>query len=569
MSAIQTGIIQFFDPSSGKPVAFGSVATFQAGDNIPLATFSDLAQTTQNGNPVPLDGSGCASFFGSGAYKFIIYDAAGNEIRTIDNIGLIQTSSSVPDSETPEIYTGDTQDQFNGDDGIMLYDENNAVIGRAILSTAVMSGALGAGGVIGEYDSVVDAFSTGGSEVPAGALIIGSPQPEFDADSNRLYQLTAAGSSSVNPSADTDVSQSGKGENYNDLMRLAATEEIRTKRLVGDWSSINEIISAGDLSYPIMCFGSDGRLYKTTGAPSAASILSTDPVNDTTNLVWVYVYDPTTTAQYPPGFRALTGIDYLSSSAIKCPIQYQKLKDTSGDFVDDGQPTEIFYKSVSAIWAYGAGTSGSPIGGSPTGSLTGSDGWYDTYMVKTESGVIDYIHTNQDLNTCFAVMNLLTAEKLAGRTWAYGRRVGSFRISSAVIVEWYRSGSEYTLATTTDSSGFTSTGSKTVFCPPLQKCRVSLYVSAIAHNEDRGVMALVHVLGSDQAGTAYQSTSGSPDFSAYASVEHDVNYKSAGGAEFTRIADSNSQLNVYISGNTGPKFTFKLKSQGWIDQLED
>jgi len=58
MSAIQTGIIQFFDPASGKPAAFGSVATFEAGSNVPASTYSDLSEETKNGNPVPLDGSG-------------------------------------------------------------------------------------------------------------------------------------------------------------------------------------------------------------------------------------------------------------------------------------------------------------------------------------------------------------------------------------------------------------------------------------------------------------------------------------------------------------------------------
>jgi len=563
MSAIQTGQIQFFHPDTGRPVANGWLATYQEDGITPKPTFSDISEQTNNENPVRLDASGCAFLFGSGAYTFKVYDSCNNLVRTITNIGFVQSGSSIPDQDTPEIFIGDTETQFNGDDWQVIYDDNLSVIGRVRVSTAHMAGASGAGGVVGEYETVVTTFAEGGSEIPAGTVMLGDPQEGYTDESKRLYRLTSGGSSSINPESDLGVDQFGRGENYDDLMRIATSEEVRVKKLVGQWENLNEVISSGELSYPIMCFGNDGELYKTTGSPTATQILETNPVDDTDRLVWVYVYDPTETAQYPPAYRALTGIDYNSSSSIKCPIQYQKLKDSTGAYVDDGTPTAIYYKSLST-WAYGAGSSGTPIGGGATGAIN-ANGWYDTYQIKTESGVVDYCHISQSVDLFVAglpAINALAAEIAAGRTWVNARRVGSFKVDTTNVVEWDRLGSEYVLPVTTTSSNITANGNNntTVFSPPSQMARFSVYVSNVAH-EDMESDPEVGVLGKDQ------SSSGGLDCESYSNVEHDVNYKSRGGAEFVRIADSNSQVNIHLTGNES--HTFNVKSQSWIDQLTD
>jgi hypothetical protein len=393
--------------------------------------------------------------------------------------------------------------------------------------------------------------------------MFGDPQEGYTDESKRLYRLTTGGSSSINPESDLGVDQFGRGENYDDLMRIATSEEVRVKKLVGQWENLNEVISSGELTYPIMCFGNDGELYKTTGSPTAAQILETNPVEDTARAVWVFVYDPTDTAQYPPAYRALTGIDYNSSSSIKCPIQYQKLKDSTGAYVDDGAPTAIHYKSL-GTWAYGAGSSGTPLGGAATGAIS-ANGWYDTYMIKTESGVVDYCHISQSVDLYVAglpAINALPAEIAAGRTWVNARRVGSFKVDTLVIVEWDRVGSEYILPVTITSSNITSNGNNNtaVFSPPNQLARFSVFASAVTHTSGSSVPQ-VRVLGKDQ------SSSGGIDFMAYASEEHDVNYKSLGGAEFVRIADSSSLVNIHLTSNSF--HTFNVKSQSWIDQLAD
>lgn len=70
---------QFLD-ISGNPLVGGSVYFYQSGTLIPKDTFQDAAQTTLNTNPVILDSRGQATIYGSGSYRQILQDSAGNTI---------------------------------------------------------------------------------------------------------------------------------------------------------------------------------------------------------------------------------------------------------------------------------------------------------------------------------------------------------------------------------------------------------------------------------------------------------------------------------------------------------
>ena len=85
---------QFFSTSTGKPLVGGKLYTYSAGTTTPLATYTDSTGSTPNTNPIVLDSRGEASIWvGSGLYKFVLKDAAGNTIWTEDNHNLYDLSA--------------------------------------------------------------------------------------------------------------------------------------------------------------------------------------------------------------------------------------------------------------------------------------------------------------------------------------------------------------------------------------------------------------------------------------------------------------------------------------------
>jgi hypothetical protein len=73
---------------NGAPLAFGTVQTFQAGTNTPIATYSDPGAITPNLNPLTLNNRGEAAIYvmPNVNYKFLVKDQAGNQIRLTDNV---------------------------------------------------------------------------------------------------------------------------------------------------------------------------------------------------------------------------------------------------------------------------------------------------------------------------------------------------------------------------------------------------------------------------------------------------------------------------------------------------
>ena len=70
---------QFVD-ANGKPLAGGYVYFYVPGTTTPKTTYQDAGQTTPNSNPVRLDSAGRAIIFGTGNYRQILQDSAGNTI---------------------------------------------------------------------------------------------------------------------------------------------------------------------------------------------------------------------------------------------------------------------------------------------------------------------------------------------------------------------------------------------------------------------------------------------------------------------------------------------------------
>jgi hypothetical protein len=74
---------QFLD-GDGHPLAGGSIAFYVPGTTTASATWQDAAATVPNTNPITLDGSGMAVIYGSGAYRSVLTDSAGNQIWDAD-----------------------------------------------------------------------------------------------------------------------------------------------------------------------------------------------------------------------------------------------------------------------------------------------------------------------------------------------------------------------------------------------------------------------------------------------------------------------------------------------------
>jgi hypothetical protein len=74
--------------NDGTALVGGQLFTYVAGTTTPQATWVDSTQTTANTNPVILDARGEASVWldPTLAYKYVLQDAAGNPVWTVDHI---------------------------------------------------------------------------------------------------------------------------------------------------------------------------------------------------------------------------------------------------------------------------------------------------------------------------------------------------------------------------------------------------------------------------------------------------------------------------------------------------
>ena len=79
---------QNFVDNAGNPCALCTLGTFAAGTTTPQPTWSDASRGAQNQNPIILDIAGGANIWVDPtlAYKFVLKDALGSTIWTVDNV---------------------------------------------------------------------------------------------------------------------------------------------------------------------------------------------------------------------------------------------------------------------------------------------------------------------------------------------------------------------------------------------------------------------------------------------------------------------------------------------------
>lgn len=128
---------QTFD-ANGNPLTGGQIETYLAGSSTPAATYTDDTGGTPQSNPIILNSLGYPTLgpiwlTGGNSYKFIIKNALGATLRTIDNISGIN-DASVSQSEWVEsgfvpTYIGPTSFSVPGDQTAILQ------VGRRVRTT--------------------------------------------------------------------------------------------------------------------------------------------------------------------------------------------------------------------------------------------------------------------------------------------------------------------------------------------------------------------------------------------------------------------------------------------------
>lgn len=160
---------QQFLNGNGAPLAGGTVQFYVPGTSTPKDTWQDAGQTILNTNPVILDAAGRATIFGSGAYRQIVRDAAGNliwdQISADTSAGSTSwggTSGGSANSQTV------TASNFTGIDGQTI-DFIAGYTNTGALTITPSTAGLGSINVLNDTPS--GAVSLSGGEVVAGNVI--------------------------------------------------------------------------------------------------------------------------------------------------------------------------------------------------------------------------------------------------------------------------------------------------------------------------------------------------------------------------------------------------------------
>lgn len=182
---------QTFD-ANGDPLNGGEIETYLAGSSTPAATYTDDSGGTPHSNPIVLNSLGYPTagpiwLTGGISYKFIIKNAAGSTLRTIDDIsgvndasvsqsewvesGLVPTyidatSFSVPGDQTP-ILQVNRRLRTTNTSGFIYSTITNSVFSAGITTVTVAndSGVLDAGlsgvayGLLAADNSAIPAIS--------------------------------------------------------------------------------------------------------------------------------------------------------------------------------------------------------------------------------------------------------------------------------------------------------------------------------------------------------------------------------------------------------------------------
>lgn len=94
--------------ADGRPLAGATLTTYASGTSTPKATYTDAGLSVAAANPVTADANGRFPeiFLGTGSYKFVLKDAAGNTITTDDPVDGNDASFGDGSASAPSIAFG-------------------------------------------------------------------------------------------------------------------------------------------------------------------------------------------------------------------------------------------------------------------------------------------------------------------------------------------------------------------------------------------------------------------------------------------------------------------------------
>lgn len=157
---------------NGEPYAGGLLYTYSAGTVVALATYSDLALTTPNANPVVADASGRFGpiYLDAFTYKFIFKNSAGVTIWTQDNIPSTGLAGATI-GQTGLVFFGDptspiTATSYPSGTG---YDKLHAGTAIIPIDSANLTGTFGLRGML---------MSPGGDTVSAALVNLSDGAPD-------------------------------------------------------------------------------------------------------------------------------------------------------------------------------------------------------------------------------------------------------------------------------------------------------------------------------------------------------------------------------------------------------
>lgn len=162
---------------NGDPLSGGQVETYLAGSSTPTSTYTSSAGDVQQANPIILNTLGYPPspiwLTGGAAYKFVIKDAAGATLRTIDDVNGVNDSSV---SASEWVASGLTPTYINTTSFSVPGDQTNVLHVNRRLRMSTTAGTV--------YASITAAaYSTGVSTITvatdSGALDSGLSAVEY------------------------------------------------------------------------------------------------------------------------------------------------------------------------------------------------------------------------------------------------------------------------------------------------------------------------------------------------------------------------------------------------------
>jgi hypothetical protein len=258
---------QTFD-ANGDPLTGGQIETYIAGSSTPLATFTDDTGSTPQSNPIILNSLGYPTLgavwlTGGQSYKFVIKDAMGVTLRTIDNISGVNDASV---SQSEWVVSGLTPTYINATSFSVPGDQTTVFQINRRLRTTNTSGFI--------YSTITDSvFAAGITTVTvandSGVLDAGLSVVEYALLSADNDSVPAIGVSRFTMSADKILGRTASGTGpvqeltRADLLAFLGIED-------GDLSQVGDVKYVGSTTAPTGWIKANGQTIGSSSSGATA-----------------------------------------------------------------------------------------------------------------------------------------------------------------------------------------------------------------------------------------------------------------------------------------------------------